>query len=232
MKSLIKFFPVAVGVLALASCSNDDFFGSSSEDGKLELVATVAAPVGSDDGLITRSVISPAENVADYSTSWDSKDKFRVYDAALQKYDAFSYKAESKKITIDTESPKVTEYAKAIFPAASVSYAGWSADNDAVTATVKIEDKITYAPAVKVGDKTAYVSNLPMWGDATMEDNHLAVKLNPLTAYADITVNGAEAQYIRVISAASGKNHAYFKTIAYNGVFLWIRFDRNCFLPV
>lgn len=201
MKSLIKFFPVAVGVLALASCSNDDFFGSSSEDGKLELVATVAAPVGSDDGLITRSVISPAENVADYSTSWDSKDKFRVYDAALQKYDAFSYKAESKKITIDTESPKVTEYAKAIFPAASVSYAGWSADNDAVTATVKIEDQITYEPAVKVGEKTAYVSNLPMWGNATMEDDHLAVNLNPLTAYVDFTVYGGAAKRIRVISA-------------------------------
>lgn len=201
MKSLIKFFPVAVGVLALASCSNDDFFGSSSEDGKLELVATVAAPVGSDDGLITRSVISPAENVADYSTSWDSKDKFRVYDAALQKYDAFSYKAESKKITIDTESPKVTEYAKAIFPAASVSYAGWSADNDAVTATVKIGDLITYEPAVKVGEKTAYVSNLPMWGNATMEDDHLAVNLNPLTAYVDFTVYGGAAKRIRVISA-------------------------------
>lgn len=205
MKSLIKFFPVAVGVLALASCSNDDFFGSSSEDGKLELVATVAAPAGSDDGLIMRSVISPAENVADYSTSWEDKDAFRVYDAQLQKYDAFSFKAESGKITIDTNPAKVTEYAKAIFPGESVSYAGWSADNDAVTATVQIGKDITYKPAVKVGDKTAYVSNIPMWGDATMEDGHLAVKLNPLTAYADITVYGgaAAAQYIRVISTNS-----------------------------
>ena len=201
MKSLIKFFPVAVGVLALASCSNDDFFGSSSEDGKLELVATVAAPAGSDDGLITRSAITPAENVADYSTSWQSSDKFRVYDAALQKYDAFSYKAESKKITIDTESPKVTEYAKAIFPSESVSYAGWSADNDAVTATVYIDPAITYEPAVKVGEKTAYVSNLPMWGDATMKEGHLAVNLNPLTAYTDITVNALETTKVRVISA-------------------------------
>ena len=205
MKSLIKFFPVAVGVLALASCSNDDFFGSSSEDGKLELVATVAAPAGSDDGLITRSVITPAENVADYSTSWQTDDVFRVYDAQLQKYDAFSFKAESGKITIDTESPKVTEYAKAIFPGESVSYAGWSADNDAVTATVEIGNLINYKPAVKVGDKTAYVSNLPMWGDATMNEDHLAVNLNPLTAYADITVYGgaAVANYIRVISTNS-----------------------------
>ena len=201
MKSLIKFFPVAVGVLALASCSNDDFFGSSSEDGKLELVATVAAPVGSDDGLTTRSVISPAENVADYSTSWEDKDAFRVYDAQLQKYDAFSFKAESGKITIDTNPAKVTEYAKAIFPGESVSYAGWDADNDAVTATVKIGDGITYEPAKKVGDKTAYVSNLPMWGDATMNEDHLSVNLNPLTAYTDITVNALATTKVRVISA-------------------------------
>jgi len=203
MKSLIKFFPVAVGVLALASCSNDDFLGSSNEDGKLELVATVAAPAGSDDGLSTRSVITPAENVADYQSNWQPGDVFRVYDAALQKYDAFSYK--SGKVTIDTDPAKVTEYAKAIFPGESVSYAGWSAKNDAVTATVLINPTITYEPAVKVGEKTAYVSNLPMWGDATMEDDHLAVNLNPLTAYTDITVYGGAtaAKYIRVISTNS-----------------------------
>lgn len=199
MKSLIKFFPVAVGALALASCSNDDFLGSNNEDGKLELVATVVAPAGSDDGLSTRSVITPAENVADYQSNWQSGDVFRVYDAALQKYDAFSYK--SGKVTIDTESPKVDEYAKAIFPGESVSYAGWSAKNDAVTATVLINPTITYEPAVKVGEKTAYVSNLPMWGDATMKEDHLATELNPLTAYADITVNGAYTSEIRVISA-------------------------------
>lgn len=202
MKSLIKFFPVAVGVLALASCSNDDFFGSSNEDGKLELVATVVAPAGSDDGLSTRSVVAPAEAVADYKSYWQGGDVFRVYDAMLQKYDAFSYKAESAKVTIDTESPKVTEYAKAIFPGNAVSYAGWSAENDAVTATVMINPNITYSAAVKVDNKTAYASNIPMWGNATQNEDHLAVELQPLVSYTDITVYGGvtAAKYIRVIS--------------------------------
>lgn len=218
MKSLIKFFPVAVGVLALASCSNDDFFGSSSEDGKLELVATVAAPAGSDDGLITRSVMDPTNNT--YVTSWQSGDKFRVYDAALQKYDAFSYKA-SGKVTIDTDPAKVTEYAKAIFPSDNVSYAGWSASNDAVTATVKIEDKITYTneSAVKVGEKTAYVSNIPMWGNATMEGDHLSVNLNPLVSYMDVTVNALATKYIRVISAASTSTAATFAAVDLDDAF-------------
>lgn len=213
MKSLIKFFPVALGVLALASCNNDDFFGiGNNEDGKLELIATVVAPSGSDDG-ITRSATVPAEAVANYSTIWQAGDKFRVYDAALQKYDAFSCKlvGDAKKVTLDTESPKVTEYAKAIFPGDAVSYAGWSASHDAVTATMYIDPAITYGGTEKSGDVTGYVSNIPCWGDATVDGDNLKVPLTPLVSYTDITVYQKAAKYIRVISAATGKSNVDFQ---------------------
>ena len=36
MKGIIKLFPAALAVLALASCSNDDFFGSNEGEADSE----------------------------------------------------------------------------------------------------------------------------------------------------------------------------------------------------
>ena len=106
MKGIIKLFPAALAVFALASCSNEDFFGSENASGKLQLEATVEAP-NSDDGTTRAAFLFTANG---NSSLWESEDEFRVYDAALQKYDKFV--CDGSVIAVDGE-PVVAEHSKA-----------------------------------------------------------------------------------------------------------------------
>ena len=208
MKKIFKIFPVALGVVALASCSNDEtFFGSEKAINGPELIVSTEAPFA-DDG-VTRAAFETADGK--YSVSWQAGDAFRVYDAALQKYDVFTAKVDgsTKKITLDGTSD-VTTPDKAIFPGDNVQYAGWDKANDVVTATVKVPAAVNFlgqeATTVNGNETFAYVSNLPMWGNATKNGDNLEVSLKMLTAYTDITLyQSANVSAVRLVSVKTGK---------------------------
>ena len=198
MKGIIKLFPAALAVFALASCSNEDFFGSENASGKLQLEATVEAP-NSDDGTTRAAFLFTANG---NSSLWQSGDEFRVYDAALQKYDNFV--CDGSVIAVDGE-PVVAEHSKAIFPGNQVYYAGYDKDNDDVIAIMDVPDDIEFGGLDKAADGTAYyASDMPMWGDVTdATSSNLKVELKTLSAFTDITVYQKSVKYIRVLAAAN-----------------------------
>lgn len=103
MKNFMKFIPVALGLLALASCSNDDFFGDSPEKvdiranmGKGDMVVKVAeTPLAGN--AITRALRDfnyPTEenpNPDDPLYFFQNGDQIRVYDASVLSYDLYQY---------------------------------------------------------------------------------------------------------------------------------------------
>ena len=210
MKKNVKLFPVALGLLALASCSNDEnFFGGEQNLNTSELIVSTEAPFSENATRAAFETIS-----GKYETTWQVGDEFRVYDAALQKYDVFSAKMidSQKKITLDGTSDVATPD-KAIFPGNRVQYAGWDKEKDVVTATVKVPAAINFlgqvATSVNETETFAYKSELPMWGDATKDGDNLKVPLKMLTAYTDITLyKSAGVTDVRLVSVAEGKSQA------------------------
>ena len=197
MKSILKFLPVALGVLTMASCSNEDFFGSETQKNGKELIPTVENLVNADGGT-TRSSWTAGGT---YQVSWTNGDQFRVYDEAVQAYDIFSRKAAG--ITIDGTAD-VAAHKYAIFPGDKVSYAGWD-KTAGISAVMEIADNWTYLGSGKVtfGNelKTVYASDLPMWGDVNNETSeNLEVDLKFLTSVLDVCVWSKATQKIRVVA--------------------------------
>lgn len=190
-------FPVALGLLALASCSNDDFFGSNDQKETLQLIATVEAP--NNEGDITRAAYIPQT----MKPIWQKNDQFRVYDEALQKYDVF--KCNGSEIKLDGTS-HVESHVYAIFPGDKVYYAGFDKKNNIVTAVMEIPSSITYGGQAKEGDAVGFVSALPMWGDVKdPAATNLEVELKNLGGYTDITLyKGMNVSKVRVVAAKSG----------------------------
>lgn len=213
MKKIMKLFPVALGLLALASCSNDEnFLGNEQKINAPELIVSTEAPFSEDATRAAYETLS-----GDYKATWQVGDQFRVYDAALQKYDVFTTKMidSKKKIVLngisDVETPD-----KAIFPGNRVQYAGWDKAKNVVTATIKVPATVTFPGqmATTVGgvETFAYVSELPMWGDATKKDDNLEVPLKMLTAYTDITLyKSAGVTNVRLVSVKADKTQAEAK---------------------
>ena len=121
MKGIIKLFPAALAVFALASCSNEDFFGSDVKQTQ-KLVTTFE---DTNSGDVTRAAwVNNGGKTID--GIWQEGDLFRVYDAALQKYDEY----ECNGTDIALKGTAATTHAKAIFPGDFVYYAGYDKAND------------------------------------------------------------------------------------------------------
>lgn len=195
MKGLIKLFPVALGLLALASCSNDELAGGEyAQVGGQQLIANLEA----SDEAGTRAAFVPGTMGA----LWQSGDQFRVYDANLQKYDI--YECNGTAIALKGTTAKAEAHAKALFPGNQVFYAGYDDANDDIVAVMGIEKTWAYGGQDEIGGVTGYVGSLPMWGDVKTESTEkLEVDLKYLTGYTDITVYKGAAKKIRVIAAAS-----------------------------
>lgn len=194
MKGILKTSTFALGFLALASCTTDDFLGNSSKNGKKELIVSVEAP---NLEYSTRAAFVPNT----MQIVWQKGDQFRVSDEIAQKYDIFEF--DGSAITIVGEA-EVGEHKKALFPEKFTYKSGWDRTNG-VTATMHIEKEIVLADPVVEDGKTAYVSALPMWGDVQDETaEQLKVKLSYLSAYTDITVykedGQPKAKFIRVLA--------------------------------
>ena len=201
MKGIIKLFPAALAVFALASCSNEDFFGSDVKQTQ-KLVTTFE---DTNSGDVTRAAwVNNGGKTID--GIWQEGDLFRVYDAALQKYDEY----ECNGTDIALKGTAATTHAKAIFPGDFVYYAGYDKANDDVVAVMEIPSSRSFngldgtTAMVENAGKVGYVSLLPQWGDTKNESaEKLEVDLKWLTGIAKVTVYKGGAQKIRIVAAAS-----------------------------
>ena len=199
MKGIIKLFPAALAVFALASCSNEDFFGSDVK--QTQKLVTTFEDTNSEDATRAAWVNNGGKTI---DAIWQEGDLFRVYDAALQKYDEY----ECNGTDIRLKGTAATTHAKAIFPGNQVFYAGYDKANDDVVAVMEIPSSQSFnagaTAMVENAGKVGYVSLLPQWGDTKNEtEDKLEVGLNWLTGIAKVTVYKGGADKIRIVAAAS-----------------------------
>lgn len=82
-----KILTAALGVVALASCNNEDSFFNDGNNFTSTLEVNVAPMIG-DDGEVTRASFW-VNNNKNYTT-WQDGDAVRVYDANLSKYNTYT----------------------------------------------------------------------------------------------------------------------------------------------
>ena len=220
MKKFIKFAPVALGVLLLASCNSDDFLNENSEtrrslEGKTIIKATV------EGDATTR-----AYAYGDAAIVFADGDFLRAYDGDVKKYDAFTFDGTNNVFVINDEANRaVTDkaYRKALFGAeGAISYAGWNEGHD--VALVKLITPVTYeeSSATISGTETdVYINALPMWGDVTPvtgQSYEFTTDLKRLTGYARIGfkngkdhIKAVRVRSLKFLAGATDEQKAAFK---------------------
>lgn len=241
MKNFVKLIPVALGLLTLASCSENDLFSEDAQIQKPQAgdLYVVNAELEEDGSNFTRSFLA----LDMVKHMWVPSDELRVYDNDLHKYDIyqFAWKGDDpgsgtgtfrRKNTV----PNITTPMWALFPKEDVVSGEWvydeiSGDNKTVV-TMHIpgfyEYNAAYNPATYATDKTPLYNDLiPRWGAVKLASDaeRLETSLNWMTGILRLQLAGtpAYADGVRIRLVAGGVN-AYkingdFKTtIASNGV--------------
>jgi len=201
MKGIIKLIPAALALVALASCSNNDLFGEMTTTTQEKVKGGLTVSVeGFDNQAGTRQANLAANK---NKVVWQNGDLINVYDEDLTKYDVYKFK-DDKFVGInenpdgDTDASKtrISSTKFALFPADRVEYAGW---RDKVTkAVMTIPQLVIYDEEreIQTDNGTAYVSNLPMWGNAKGTYPEASVDLKLLTAAFKINIKDAFANNI------------------------------------
>lgn len=185
MKGIIRLFPVALAVLALASCSNEDFLGSNNEATKKNtLDLTVEHMMGE---VVTRSAYVGSNN----DRVWQETDVFSVYDDELHKYDLYEFNATSNKFELQEGTNKDLDEPKFIlFPQEDVVNTQWKKADNSTTAWIGIPQTFDYTE-LDGSDPTAYVSNLPLWGTAEKDGEGVKGNVSFLTSILKIQLTNA-----------------------------------------
>ena len=185
MKGIFRLFPVALAVLALASCSNEDFLGSNNEATKKNtLDLTVEHMMGE---VVTRSAYTAANN----DRVWQEEDVFSVYDDELHKYDLYQFNATSNKFELQEGTNKDLDEPKFIlFPQGDVVNTQWKKPDNSTTAWIGIPQTFDYTE-LDGSDPTAYVSNLPLWGTAEKDGEGVKGNVSFLTSILKIQLTNA-----------------------------------------
>lgn len=194
MKKIFKLLPVALGLIAMASCSNDDFFGEKSAD--LQEFGGDAANVTVEDLYsTTRSAHTAAKAV-----KWCDGDQFRIYNADLSKFDTYEFATSTRAFTRKYSTQRVAndDITYAVFPSNQVSYTEYDEATEDVKVVMTIPSTITYnGSSEKDFDGTlAYLSNLPMTGaaeyDATYGANVPLMKY--MTGIVMVTLDNVQSK--------------------------------------
>lgn len=202
MKNLFKLTTAALALVAFASCSSDDFFGSDAH--KKNFTSVLIADVETPDGLVTRA----ARNADAGGFTWQEEDQIRVYDTDLAVYDTYEF-AGSFGREGDTRLTKDPAYA--LFPAENIKKGYWD-PTDGHVAEVVIPDIIKYDKAEGAEETLAdgtvvYQMPIPMWGTAAKKDEATVEVtgngMQPLTGVLYMTLTNAlgNASWIKLESA-------------------------------
>lgn len=203
MKKLIKFLPVCLGALALASCNSDELFENANN-----LAGKTVLTVTDGDAALTRGYMDEGGAQVFSKGDW-----IRAYDSKLQKYDIFDF-AMTSKFTLDKTTNYVEEvdgkkdYKYALFGADddNVSYAGWKDGKNVVL--MKINPVVTYKQQANenADGVVAYKSTVPSFGYMMPDgDGDWKVDLHSLTGRAKITINESGSMDIAHVRARAMK---------------------------
>ena len=202
MKRIVKYFPLALAAFALASCSSDDLLSNGSVQEQKGALNVEVAPLEDGEGVTRAANVASADNAID----WQSGDQINVYDEDLSRFDEYTFQTNifGLKNASQAASNIKGTMTYALFPADRVDYHGWNPDEGA-KAVITIPEKIVYNSATEyqtVDNKTAYVSNLPMFGTVKSGSTfgNVTVDLKWLTAVLRIQLNDAFANlsYLKI----------------------------------
>lgn len=206
MKGLIKMTTAALALVAFASCSSDDFFGSDNVQ-KKNFTSVLEVDVEAPDGLgFTRA----ARNANAGGFQWQAEDQIRVYDTDLGKYDLYEYdEAFGREGATNLEK----DPAYALFPAENIKRGYWDPTDGHVAEVViprVIEYSKTNGAETKLADGTViYKMFTPMQGKVEKIDASTVKVLAPgmqvMTGVLYMTLNQAlgNADFIKLSSATT-----------------------------
>jgi len=204
MKKSIKFMTAAMAVLALASCSNDDFLS----EGQRATVANKGEMIVEVDPLDNAGVGTRAYRDAstDGFLQFVSTDKIRVYDNKLQNFDIYKSNDNGTKFFVEGEQGvKGSDAAYALFPADMVKRGYLDKPTGKTFADYIIPEVITYDENSEYDAEEKgvyYASNLPMFGKVTSTaDGGLKVTgMRHVCAVVKISLENAytNATYLRL----------------------------------
>ena len=235
MKKFAKLIPVALGLLTLASCSNDDLLGeSAAQQGSIklekgEMLVTLAQPQEDGSGF-TRGYTSRDMKQRRW---WSGVDKLMVYGSQFGAYDTWMFiQAEdeaSGKFKLVSSPAYVAEPKWALFPFEQIENGKWTSKgsmyNSSSEVDVILPQTIKYDAAYdaanfNIGDAPYYLDDLPRYGEVTSINGgeYLSTKLNFMTAILRLQLAGTPkyANGIRVQLREAGDPA---KTLAINGTF-------------
>ena len=171
MKKIFKFFPAALAVLALASCSDIDSpeqnTGYTTSD-KGDLIVEVEP---FDNLAATRAYRDADGN----NLTFKNKDVVKIYDDELYKYDIYEFNNDAFYLQ-DEKILTTPKYG--LFPGDMVVRGYYDKPSKTTVAEFAIPETIVYdaESETKVGNKVLYAANLPMFGVAEDLGNKVGVK--------------------------------------------------------
>ena len=232
MKKFAKFIPVALGLLTLASCSNDDLFSESQDAVQLndgDMVVTMTEPQEDGDAF-TRGYTSRDAK----SRRWFSAiDKLAVYGELLGAYDTYMFKGADDNTfgyfeRVSNNGKPVVNPMWAIFPLEQIIEGKWTQldglYNSKVTVDMSIPQLVTYDAAYDAANYSTnkqpyYLDNLPRWGKVTSvnDGKKLETALNWMTGILRLQLAGAP-KYSNGIRVQMFENGDRTKPIRLNSV--------------
>lgn len=220
MKKIFKFMPVAMGLLALASCSNNDFFSTETAQPVDLSDKIVVNVIDEDEAAGTRAFRDANQKVA-----YEEGEILRVYDSKLQAYDEFEFSAAAKTFILPADQSKAYvdkredgkfDYAYALFgspaDANNISYAGWKGGYN--VALLNIESTFGYKEDVQntaTGEnQVVYKATLPQWGtvtpvvsEVTRTAKSFTTSLRYLTGRAKVVFENGKATGVKSVKVSS-----------------------------
>ena len=231
MKKFAKFIPVALGLLTLASCSNDEIFSESQDGVKLEkgdMLVTMTEP--QEDGeAFTRGYTSRDMK----SRRWYSGvDELLVYGEQFGAFDTYQFKQgigdATGKFQIVSNPSYVANPMWALFPKDQITNGTWQLIgglyNSSATVDVIIPQLVTYDAAYDAAHYSTnkqpyYLDDLPRWGKITSihGGDYLETQLNWMTGILRLQLAGTP-KYSNGIKVQLFENGDRTKPIRLNSV--------------
>lgn len=220
MRKVLKFFPAALALISLASCSSDDLFGdaqtelSSKYQLKVGLEATENVEVVGGD--VTRAGII---NNDGWNSVWQAKDVIRAYDNNLGNYDEFKIADNATTALKATfglvgETPELDSHIYAVFPGDFVKTLGWGKVGTGKKPILTVDIPATgISFNTNFGDQVAYegndypvaVSYVPTWGQVKEDGGTTAqVGLNYMSALIQVSLKAIPVTAQELVIYAPG----------------------------
>ena len=230
MKGFFKLTTAALALVAMASCSNDDFLtnGQAAADAQAEGALQVEVE-NLIDGVTTRAAYVP--NGTANQLFWQNGDVIEVFDETMLQNDTYEFSWKRK--TFENNKKDVVKTPAFAFTTdgyVELTSKIWNTDKDQVIITYDVLGNFASSypwqdaksgvdneiASTKGNPVKAYNFSLPMWGTATKTDAGVAVSMKYLTAvlrvdmaqlpddWAQIRITGWKDQAATIVAPMTG----------------------------